>query len=71
MLSLCYTARTVNNDDKILKILADLQVGQKALQADVQKQGEYHLEPLTADSDDTIVLQAAVEGHASHIGVPT
>ena len=29
--------------------------------------GEYFLEPLISDPDDTIVLQAAVEGNASHI----
>lgn len=52
----------MNTDEKILKALGDLQVGQKALQADVQKQGKQieglievqqkqgtHLEALQAD----------------------
>jgi hypothetical protein len=30
----------MNNDEKILKALEDLQAGQKALQADVQRQGQ-------------------------------
>ena len=29
--------------------------------------GEYHLEPLASNPADTVVLQAAVEGHATHI----
>ena len=30
-------------------------------------QGEYHIEPLASNPADTVVLQAAVEGHATHI----
>ena len=29
--------------------------------------GEYHLEPLASNPADTVVLQAAVEGHATAI----
>jgi len=29
--------------------------------------GEYHIEPLASNPADTVVLQAAVEGHATHI----
>ena len=29
--------------------------------------GEYRIEPLTTNPADTVVLQAAVEGHATHI----
>jgi chromosome segregation ATPase len=37
---LCYnTSRTMNTDEKIVQALEALQEGQKALQADVQKQG--------------------------------
>jgi len=45
--SLCYnTARTMNTDEKIVQALEALQEGQKALQADVQKQGT-HIEDLS------------------------
>jgi peptidoglycan hydrolase CwlO-like protein len=44
----------MNTDEKIVKILEDLQAGQKALQADVKKQGE-RLETLEAGQ---VILEA-------------
>src|SRR2546427_7027847 len=46
IIPLCYnTSRTMNTDEKIVQALEALQEGQKALQADVQKQGT-HIEGL-------------------------
>jgi predicted nucleic acid-binding protein len=33
----------------------------------VVTKGEYHIEPLASNPPDTFVLQAAVEGYATHI----
>jgi predicted nucleic acid-binding Zn-ribbon protein len=63
--SVVYNAyRTMNTDDKIVKILENLQSGQKALQADVQKQGE-RLEGL---QDDVTAVKADVAAVKAETG---
>ena len=63
MLSLWYTARTMNTDEKILKALEDLRT-------DVQKQGEH----LAALQDDVTVIKSetgkipAIEQRLEHHG---
>jgi uncharacterized protein YPO0396 len=44
----------MSTDEKVLKILEDLQAGQKALRADVQKQGEQ----LATLQDDVMVIKS-------------
>ena len=61
MLYLWYTARTMSTDDKIVKILEELQSGQQALQADVSslKQGQQmHGERLEALQDDMTAVKS-------------
>src|SRR5947209_8159240 len=55
----------MNTDEKILKTLGDLQAGQKALQADVQKQGkqiEGLIEVQQKQGTQLVILQADVKG---------
>ena len=61
MLYLWYTARTMSADDKIVKILEELQSGQQALQADVSslKHGQQmHGEQLAALQDDMTAVKS-------------
>jgi putative PIN family toxin of toxin-antitoxin system len=53
-----FTGLTLHETQQFLQEIADRSVVTK---------GEYHVEPLVSNPPDTFVLQAAIEGQATHI----